>query len=58
MSFNSSNNDKCYLKKRSRKLLSDENIEFLSTDQKTIGMLIKRSIILESRLNELEHKIN
>jgi hypothetical protein len=57
MSFNSSNNDRCYLKKRSRKLLFDKNIEYLSSEQKTLKMLIKRSIILESRINELEHNI-
>lgn len=57
MSFNSSNNNRCYLKKRSRKLLFDKNIEYLSSEQKTLKMLIKRSIILESRINELEHNI-
>jgi len=57
MSFNSSNNDRRDLKKRSRKLLFDKNIEYLSSEQKTLKMLIKRSIILESRINELEHNI-
>lgn len=58
MSFNSNSENKCYLKKRrSRNLLSNVNIEDLSSEQKTIRMLIKRSIMLESRLNEIEHKL-
>ena len=58
LSFNSASENKCYLKKRrSRNLLSNVNIEDLSNEQKTIRMLIKRSIMLESRLNEIEHKL-
>ena len=44
------NNRKCYLKKR----IESNN---LSINDKTIKMLIKKSVILESRIGEIEFKL-
>lgn len=56
MSFNNNDNNRCFLKKGGRKLL-ENNIDNVSIEDKTLKMLIKRSLILEARINDLEFKI-